>query len=109
LYEDTLRAHGIDPEELVRREEGTTTTTTITTGGLQESTGVSKYVDDIKVANRNVREEEQKGTGVLVVEGGKSRYLENTLWTSLQNEFRDPKRILEDSSDDEDRIKTHHA
>lgn len=60
-------------------------------------------MDDIRVPNdQNANGEGKKEMGVLVAEGGKSRYLENTLWTSLQSEFRDPKRILDDSSDEED-------
>ncbi|KAK7186692.1 hypothetical protein DPSP01_001046 [Paraphaeosphaeria sporulosa] len=95
LYEKALRERGVDPEELVREEEGT--------GRPEEPVGVNKYVDDIRVSRDGIAKgNDKKGTGVLVAEGGKSRYLENTLWTSLQSEFRDPKRILEDSSDDEE-------
>lgn len=39
--------------------------------------------------------------GVLVTEHGKSRYLENGIWTSLRSEFRDLKDILDENSDDE--------
>ncbi|KAL5404768.1 hypothetical protein PMIN06_007460 [Paraphaeosphaeria minitans] len=95
LYEKTLRAHGVDPEELLRREEGP--------ARPEEPIGINKYVDDIRVSRDGSAEGDgKKGAGVLVAEGGKSRYLENTLWTSLQSEFRDPKRILEDSSDEEE-------
>ncbi|KAI1623256.1 hypothetical protein EDD37DRAFT_695640 [Exophiala viscosa] len=39
--------------------------------------------------------------GKLVTKYGKSRYLENNLWTSVRDEFQDPNDILEDSSDNE--------
>lgn len=91
LYERALRARGVDVEELVRKEvEGAGT------GGRGEDIRVSE--DGGGNAGR-----QEKGSGVLVAEGGKSRYLENTLWTGLlQNQIRDPKRRLEDSSDEEE-------
>ena len=39
--------------------------------------------------------------GILVTEHGKSRYLENGIWTSLRSEFRNLKEILDETSDDE--------
>jgi hypothetical protein len=39
--------------------------------------------------------------GVLVTEHGKSRYLENGIWTSLRSEFRDLREILDETSDEE--------
>lgn len=95
LYEKTLRAHGVDPEDLIKLEEG------IAPAHHEEDLGVNKYVLEEGNRTKVPACEGKKGTGVLVAEGGKSRYLENTLWTSLQSEFRDPKRILEDSSDEE--------
>jgi hypothetical protein len=38
---------------------------------------------------------------MLVSDEGKSRYLENGIWTTLKAEFRDPKEILDESSDEE--------
>ncbi|KAL1596457.1 hypothetical protein SLS60_009103 [Paraconiothyrium brasiliense] len=96
LYEKTLRAYGVDPEDLVSQEEGSAKATR-----QEEPIGINKYVDEVGAIQEGGEEESKKASGVLVAEGGKSRYLENTLWTSLQSEFRDPKRILEDSSDEE--------
>ncbi|KAL7623184.1 hypothetical protein AAE478_006865 [Parahypoxylon ruwenzoriense] len=42
------------------------------------------------------------GDGKLVAKYGKSRYLDNNLWMIVTDEFRDPKVILEGSSEDED-------
>lgn len=39
------------------------------------------------------------GEGKLITKYGKSRYLENVLWTSVRDEFSDPHEILEDFSD----------
>lgn len=41
-------------------------------------------------------------SGMLFAEEGKSRYLENHLWTSISSEFRDNQKILQDSSDGEE-------
>lgn len=41
------------------------------------------------------------GVGKLIAEHGRSRYLENTLWTSVTDEFQNPKEMLEGSTDDE--------
>lgn len=41
------------------------------------------------------------GAGKLIAEHGRSRYLENKLWTSVTDEFQDPKEMLEGSTDDE--------
>lgn len=40
--------------------------------------------------------------GVLISDDGKSRYLENGIWTSLQSEFRDSKELLEEESDEDE-------
>lgn len=94
VYENALRERGVDPEELVKKELEKPTQRD------EDVINLNNYVDRVKTAKEI--DEETKNSGVLVSEGGKSRYLENTLWTSLQSEFRDPKRILADSSDEED-------
>lgn len=42
-----------------------------------------------------------RGAGKLIADYGRSRYLENKLWTSVTDEFQDPKDMLEESSEDE--------
>ncbi|OTA99047.1 hypothetical protein M426DRAFT_16844 [Hypoxylon sp. CI-4A] len=42
-----------------------------------------------------------RSDGKFVTKYGKSRYLENNLWTSVTDEFEDPDEILEGSSGDE--------
>lgn len=43
-----------------------------------------------------------RGAGKLIAEYGRSRYLENKLWTSVTDELQDPKEMLEEPSEDED-------
>ncbi|KAJ4299739.1 hypothetical protein N0V90_004985 [Kalmusia sp. IMI 367209] len=106
LYEKALRAHGVDPEELVKQEVEKPQNRN---GNEEDVIGVNKYVTDIGDTVKPTPDSEHRGSGVLVSDGGKSRYLENTLWTSLQSEFRDPKRILEDSSDEDEDGNTKDA
>lgn len=103
LYERALRERGVDPEELVRREvEGGSGSGSGSVAGEKEDVlGMNKFGVEVGVVRGVFREKGVRNVGVLVAEGGKSRYLENTLWTSLQSEFRDPKRILEDSDEEE--------
>lgn len=39
--------------------------------------------------------------GKLFADDGKSEYFENKLWTSVTDEFQDPKEVLKESTDDE--------
>lgn len=96
LYERALIEQGIDPEELVRKG--------LETPAAKEDNvlGMNKYDDEVRAEKEISKRRETNNVGILVKDGGKSRYLENTLWTSLQSEFRDPKRLLSDSSDEED-------
>ena len=42
-----------------------------------------------------------RGAGKLIADYGRSRYLENKLWTSVTDEFQDPKDMLDESSEGE--------
>lgn len=42
--------------------------------------------------------------GQLIIDHGKSRFLENTLWTSVSEEFRQPNEAIGEYSEDEDEI-----
>ncbi|KAI2606608.1 hypothetical protein GGR54DRAFT_414278 [Hypoxylon sp. NC1633] len=42
------------------------------------------------------------GDGKLIAKSGKSKYLENNLWTSVTDEFYDPNDILDESSEHDD-------
>ncbi|PVI05396.1 hypothetical protein DM02DRAFT_99098 [Periconia macrospinosa] len=96
IYEDALRKVGVDPEALVKQELDRTK--------RRASLSTSKAVNDFyeAVLPETVRSELGDDHGLLVSGEGRSRYLENTLWTSLKGEFRDTKEILDDSSSEED-------
>lgn len=98
LYEGALRRLGVEPDELVKQELGRTKR-------KQSENGVVVGLNDIEEGNLPEESTEVPGAsdvGVLVSGDGKSRYLDNALWTSLKSEFRDSKEILDDTSDDED-------
>lgn len=87
LYEDALRQLGVDPEDVVKQKVEKEPARQSVSGinGLLQHRGTHHSTD----------------VGVLVSKAGKSRYLENGIWTSLQSEFRDTQEILDDSSDEE--------
>lgn len=93
VYEDALRNVGIDPDTLLNQasssgEDQSNQTIVNTASANQPGTSLSKESTPTEV-------------GVLVTEQGKSRYLENGIWTSLRSEFRDLKEILDETSDEE--------
>lgn len=98
IYENALREFGVDPEELVKQESSIASVEREISNNndLSERSepGMKKKVSTTEV-------------GVLISEKGKSRYLENGIWTSLRSEFRDTKEILEESSDDEESPERH--
>jgi hypothetical protein len=85
LYEEALRDLGADPEHVVKRALGNSRD--------RNSTSTDGF--------SRIEIHSPSEVGILVSEKGKSRYLENSIWTSLQSEFRDTKEILEDSTDEE--------
>ncbi|CAI6309239.1 unnamed protein product [Periconia digitata] len=95
IYEEVLRKLGVDPEALVAQE--------LNRAKKRASISESRAVNDFyeAVLPDEVKSGRRCDEGLLVSESGKSRYLENTLWTSLKSEFRDSD-VLEDSSSDED-------
>jgi hypothetical protein len=91
LYEDALRQLGVDPEEVVQQE-------------LAKGSG-NQHVSEVNSFLRTETPSKHKNyhpseIGVLVTEHGKSRYLENGIWTSLKSEFREPRELLGESSDE---------
>lgn len=93
IYENALRKAGIDPESLFK--DGV-----LDNNSIVDQAGVNGNVR----SRRTVTPPDDSNAneiGVLVTEHGKSRYLENGIWTSLRSEFRDLKDILDENSDDE--------
>jgi hypothetical protein len=99
LYEDALRQLGVDPEDVVKQGAARATSDQNVVGTNSVS-GINDFLErnTFKAQKRSHLPSE---IGVLVTEEGKSRYLENGIWTSLQSEFRNSKDILDDSSDEE--------
>ncbi|CAO2654056.1 Nn.00g107890.m01.CDS01 [Neocucurbitaria sp. VM-36] len=93
LYEEALRQLGVDPEELVRQKSSKNAI-------LQDVSGINGFLEN-RIPDQTRSSYRSSEVGVLVSEEGKSRYLENGLWTSLKGEFREPRELLDDSSDDE--------
>ncbi|OSS54283.1 hypothetical protein B5807_00025 [Epicoccum nigrum] len=93
IYENALRKAGIDPESLLQQ--------TSPSGPCDEDdTGASGKIPTGYLA-QPAKQTGSPDVGVLVIDQGKSRYLENGIWTSLRSEFRDLKEILDDTSDDD--------
>jgi hypothetical protein len=93
LYEKALRQLGVDPEEVVRQEllKGTDT---------QGISGIEGFLQ-AQIPPQHEGSYVPTEVGVLVSGQGKSRYLENGIWTSLKSEFRESSEILEESTDEE--------
>ncbi|ORY17304.1 fungal-specific transcription factor domain-domain-containing protein [Clohesyomyces aquaticus] len=93
LYEDALRKLGVDPADLEQEELHKLQ-------ARRASLSDGKNARFLSVDN-DVAERGDTDAGVLVSGDGKSIYLENRLWTSLQGEFRDSNELLDESSEDE--------
>lgn len=93
IYEDALRQAGIDPESLVRQASP-----------YDPHARSNRGADRAALSEPRADLTEQKlatEIGVLITDQGKSRYLENGIWTSLRSEFRDIKEILDETSDED--------
>lgn len=92
LYEDALRHLGVDPEELIRHESSKEV-------GRQEGPGINDFLKN-HIPAKALESAPSPEVGILVSEEGKSRYLENSMWTDLQGEFRESKEFFDGSSED---------
>ncbi|KAH8712256.1 hypothetical protein GQ44DRAFT_689197 [Phaeosphaeriaceae sp. PMI808] len=92
LYEAALLQAGVDPEKLVIQGLSNCQ-------GDQNSSKLDEFFQPM-VPEPPQNTDLIPKLGVFVREDGRSRYLDNGIWTSLQNEFRDPKQILDESSDE---------
>ncbi|KAF2265096.1 hypothetical protein CC78DRAFT_212384 [Lojkania enalia] len=92
LYENALRKLGVNPADLERAElskaqaEGSAAATNRSTD--------EPRIPDVQDGKPAL------DAGVLVAQEGKSVYLDNALWTSLKEEFRDSRELLDESSDE---------
>ncbi|KAH7130542.1 fungal-specific transcription factor domain-containing protein [Dendryphion nanum] len=96
LYEDALRKLGVDPDDVQNQELGKIKAHK--NPSLHKDLQQKTLPEDLVGHQDN--SDDATDPGVLVSSDGKSRYLENGMWTSLKGEFRDSKEFL-DSSDEE--------
>lgn len=89
IYEIALRKAGIDPESLLQQ-------TLSSEPSNENNTDVST-----RPLAHPAEQTDPPDIGVLVTDQGKSRYLENGIWTSLRSEFRNLQEILDDTSDED--------
>ncbi|RMZ73014.1 C6 transcription factor [Pyrenophora seminiperda CCB06] len=88
--------------ERLRRLEGVVTSLNAQVEGHEQESGGGEVNKDAHVAVDNSVEGLENRFGRLVVEKGRSRYINNSFWASLNNEVEDLKAILIESSDPED-------
>ncbi|KAJ4984239.1 fungal specific transcription factor domain-containing protein [Stagonosporopsis vannaccii] len=93
IYENALRNVGIDPESLLKQASLSGDDQSI--HARVDATSANQPAMDLCEESTPIE------VGVLVTEDGKSRYLENGIWTSLRSEFRDLKEILDETSEEE--------
>ncbi|KAF2492669.1 hypothetical protein BU16DRAFT_513829 [Lophium mytilinum] len=101
LYEAALRRLGVNPADVANGDASH-----LLQGGGFASPAGNGADDTLFDGNAEASRVDQ---GLFVVEDGKSRYLENNLWTSLKGEFRDPAALLQDSSGDEEPEGTEYS
>lgn len=100
-YEDLLRGAGTKVESLACDSEVAQGVAKL---AINQSDTIIKTFENSPapslVKDVGVRPMAEKGQ--IVVKNGKTRYLENRLWTHLDDEFMDASEILPGSSDEED-------
>jgi hypothetical protein len=121
--EELLRAKGIEPDNsskdvLTRSTAHASTSilpTTVQTPAAVTAASVMLPASPENRASDSLRAFEEflkppfaaDQTGQLLVGEGKSRFVENNLWASLSNEFRDgTEAFAEDSDDDEEELRS---
>jgi hypothetical protein len=93
IYEAALRELGVDPEVLLKQAG--------IHGRSRDAVETNSFIRERDPSHEEDDSNTHVEAGVLVAEAGKSRYLENGIWTSLQYEFQDSREILDDSTDEE--------
>lgn len=108
LYEEALRKLGVNPADILTgeaREGGLNGPQTSSITASSASPSDPRNPNPTGPIFSELPPDESQGTipgvdsGLLVSNSvGKSRYLENNLWTSLRGAFRDTKELLQDDS-----------
>ncbi|KAF1848767.1 uncharacterized protein K460DRAFT_384787 [Cucurbitaria berberidis CBS 394.84] len=94
LYEDALRHLGVDPEEVVKQGFSKD-------AAGEDISGINGFLET-RLHDKAQISSLPPQVGVLVSEEGKSRYLENGIWTSLRGEFREPRELFDDDSSEDE-------
>ncbi|KAK4554186.1 hypothetical protein LTR86_008713 [Recurvomyces mirabilis] len=89
-------SHTPDPS----RSQGDDTSTT--TAGNQPSAAERNFTDKTRYIEEYQQSRFENRFGRLVINEGKSRYINNSFWANLSNEVEDLKGILNQSSDEDD-------
>ncbi|KAF2014532.1 hypothetical protein BU24DRAFT_348913 [Aaosphaeria arxii CBS 175.79] len=99
IYEDALRKLGVDPVKLENDELAKVKARK----WPPASDYTTNYIDvpPPPNSNKDTTESAADEKGVLLSGDGKSRYLENGLWTTLQDEFRNNQDLLDSSEEEE--------
>jgi hypothetical protein len=103
IYEDALTRLGVEPDELVKKEIKKSKRRA-SKGGIGDD---DESDEDGVTLPWPINGAQSNSKGMLIsTADGKSRYLENTLWTSLDSDFRESHELLlnESSSDEEDHL-----
>ncbi|KAK1087762.1 hypothetical protein LTR33_000883 [Friedmanniomyces endolithicus] len=103
VREETAHDEALDAEEDAPKPHAD--------GTCDTSPGLDRREQHDLLAKTRYVEEQQsgrfdKGFGRLVINDGRSRYINNSFWASLSNEVEDLKGILNQSSDEEDDVET---
>ncbi|KAK1090937.1 hypothetical protein LTR48_007324, partial [Friedmanniomyces endolithicus] len=103
VREETAHDEALDAEEDAPKPHAD--------GTCDTSPGLDRLEQhDFLTKTRYVEEQQSgrfdKGFGRLVINDGRSRYINNSFWASLSNEVEDLKGILNQSSDEEDDVET---
>lgn len=98
-YEDILLSKGIDVHRDGIRAEDLPATTPSTMG---RSTSISSPGSELTTPNATESTETNFVKARLIVDQGRTRFVENGLWTSMAEELGKPSNVIPESSEDED-------
>ncbi|KAK9327954.1 fungal-specific transcription factor domain-containing protein [Lipomyces starkeyi] len=105
-YEELLKSAGVkidpldDGHDLGREAQSGQTAESVASEDSMIGIGKSRKLDIMPMGGRSLNSK----TGKLIVDEGKSRYLENDLWMTVSDEFGVPSELLEESSEEEDLV-----
>ncbi|KIW93273.1 uncharacterized protein Z519_05878 [Cladophialophora bantiana CBS 173.52] len=108
--EELLKSKGIDIDTEVTSTVASTSTVLESPSSTQPISTPQQHSPSTESVIAKQREifaaypPELQKSGQLIVDQGKSRFIENPLWASLSDEFRQPNEAIAEYSEDEDEI-----